>query len=224
MADTWLDYQKSYCPPWLLGVWGTKWAELLVLVKGGGADLSTRATVLRTPLVGELDTYPHIGRTKRLLRAPNETDDSYRLRLIQSFDLWDVSGTETAIDMAFAAAGLTANVVEDFETGGALGHWARFAVYIDGTGVFSDPPLWDDFDWDDGTRWDFVAADGALVDYLVACIRMLKPAHTRCVGLVIERTGFDTVVVPVDGVVPGLVIPPVPVSIFLDAYLDFYLG
>ncbi len=225
MADNWIDYQLAHMPAPLLGEWGTKWAELIGTFKGISAEYADSATLQHLSVSATPDAYPYLGRDRRILRAPNETDAAYAARLRNVFDFWALSGKEAGIIACFAAAGIVPIVVENQDTANVFGHWARFAVYVNGDGVFSDPPTWDSFDWDDGTRWDFVAADGPLVDYLVACIRLMKPAHTRCVGLVIARTGFPSVIVPVDPtpVEPPLVFDDLLLSYF-DMYFDVYLG
>lgn len=222
MADDWTDYQLAHMPAPLLGPWGEKWATLGGESKQAVADLAADAVLARLPISAPSDALVYLGADRRILRAPGETDAAYALRLRQAFAHWAMSGKEAGIIACFAAAGLPCAVVENQDTANVFGHWARFAVYTDGDGVFGAPPEWDAFDWDDGTRWDFSAADGALVDYLVACIRIMKPAHTRCVGLVIARTGYPTIIVPVD---PTPVDPPLVIlSSYFDAYFDYYLG
>ncbi len=228
MTDAWIDYQTAHMPAPMLGTWGTRWAELMGGAKSDTATISTDATLARFTVSAPNDALDWIGRTVRIPRAPGETDDAYRERLRLAFDLWDTSGRETSVVAGFLAAGFAApNVLEDFETAGALGHWARFVIYLDGTGVLADPPEWDAFDWDDGTRWDFTAADGLVIDFLIAWVRQFKPAHTRCLGIVVARTGFPTVIVPVDPN-PGVELPDDPGLLmpgsYFDAYFDFYLG
>jgi len=222
VTDPWVDYQLAHMTAPMLGVWGNLWAELLGGAKQDASDLSTDATLAHFPITAPTDALAYLGRDRRIPQAPGETNEDYVRRLVDAFGIWGLSGTEAGVVSGFTAAGLTAYCVENFETANAWGHWARFVVYTDGTGVFGAPPLWDDFDWDDGTRWDFSAADGALVDYLVAWIRLMKPAHTRSLALVIARTGYPTVIVPIEPV-PGVDPPLDPGDAFADAYLDAYL-
>lgn len=228
MAESFAEALIRISPPWLRRVVGGPLmrglGDTLDVIRDGSAESvdarfprATRATALKP-----------IGLDRRILRAPNETDAAYAVRLTQVFTFWDRAGRESSIEAAFAAAGLTAVVVEGFEAV-SLGHWARFAVYVDGTGIFAAPPAWDAFNWEDGTRWDFTTSDGALVDYLVASIRVLKPAHTRCLGVVIARTGYASSWVPVDPIPPGYSLPltadaAYTPEIYLDLYLDLYLG
>ena len=228
MADAPISFADSLVtlvPPWLRRTIGGPFllglGDELDVVR----DLTAEASDARFPRATRPTALAPIGLDRRILRAPGETDANYATRLRRCFTFWDASGKEAGIVAAFAAAGLVALVVENQATANAFGHWARFAIYADGTGVFSAPPTWDSFDWDDGTRWDFTASDGALVDYLAAVIKLLKPAHTRCIGLVIARDGHPTVIVPID---PTPVDPPLfPIGLmpgYLDAYFDFYLG
>lgn len=226
-SDDWVKYQLAHMPAPMLGVWGTKWAQLLGGAKSKAAALVIDAILARFPNTAPSDALAKLGLDRRIPRAPDESEDAYRDRLLLAFTIWGMSGRPDGISSGFVAAGLPSpTIVQNYQTSGALGHWARFAIYVEGTGVFDDPPLWDDFDWDDGTRWDVSAADGLMIDYLVAWVRLMMPSYTRCLGIVVTREGFPPITIPVDPDM-GVALPD-PADIltgtYLDMYLDSYLG
>lgn len=243
MAADWVAYRLAYMPAPLLDEWGEKWATLFGQTAQGATDRQTDATLARFPTTAPEDAMAPIAADRRVLIFPPEYAAldapagpfvvSMRQRLQEAFSYWDNAGREAGIVVTLARASIAAAVVEDQDVGGAWGHWARFAVYANldafysGFGASPAPATWDVYPWDT-FRWDFDPTfGGAIADYLRALILLLRPAHTRCIGLVVERTGYDPILIPID---PTLVFPPLafPVglldSTYFDYYLDAYLG
>lgn len=211
-----VDYQLAHCPPWLLGPHGRALQTILGEAKRIQADRASYAVTARMADIAPADALDRIGADRRIFRAPGESDDVYRTRLVQAFDFHRLAGTIAGLEAGFAALGLSCTVIEDQAVGGALGHWARFAIATDGTGIIDGPALWGSFTWGDGTRWG--TSSGAEIDYLRSIINLLKPARCRCVGLLIFRDGFDPLVIAVDDLTIGYDLADV-VSSWLDSYL-----
>lgn len=207
MASDFIDYQLAHAPPWLLGPWGEKLMRLLGQAKEDQSERTKLAVKARFIDLAPPDAIPDLGKDRVMLRAPGEADDAYRERLARAFDIWPTAGTETGLLELFRVAGATnVTITEDQDVAGALGHWARFSIYVAEPHPFTRPARWGFFKFGDGTRWGF--GDGAAIDYARNVVRRWKPAHTRCVGIGVTWAGVPGVsLIPLDDGVPAFVAP-----------------
>lgn len=183
-------YQLAHAPPWLLGEWGERLMIVLGIAKEVQSQRTRDAVKARFVHLAPVDALPDLGKDRKMLRAPGETDDGYRERLLNAFDIWATAGTEAGLLELFRVAGATdVTIWEDQDVGGALGHWARFAIYVAEPHPYTAPKTWGSFAWGDGTCWGF--GDDAAITYTKEVIRRWKPAHTRCVGIAVVWAGVD---------------------------------
>lgn len=217
MADDFVDYQLAHAPPWLLGTWGDKLMRLLGQAKEDQSARTKLAVKARFVDIAPDDALPDLGKDRVMLRAPGEAADDYRSRLASAFEIWSTAGTKAGLLELFRVAGATnVTIWEDQEAGGALGHWARFAISVAEPHPFTAPATWGTFAYGDGTRWGF--GDSAALDYARNVVRRWKPAHTRCVGIAVTwDDAADFSVIPVDDGAP--VVDIVPADVITDPNL-----
>lgn len=195
MADTFVDYAKSYAPPWLLDEWGEKFLGVIGAAKDGKAALAREATKARFADLAPADALMRIGADRVVLQAPGESDDDFRVRLRQAFEIHAANGTEQGIKDLLAPSG-SVNVVltEDQDVAGALGHWARFLIDVFPPHNFVAPVTFGNTHTlgdANGIRLGF--GDPVGVDYTKVVTRRWRPAHTRCLGVRINWPIADAV-------------------------------
>jgi hypothetical protein len=134
-----------------------------------------------------------------LPRGPNESDDSYRARLLAAFDTWLLAGTSAGVEQAIEVVGgpgCEATVIENhdwafvvpepdwgpFPPDFNLTAWWRFWVVIDGLNISMDGNWDDPGDWDDGGLWD-LGGSSSLIEQIRLAIRTWMAAHTICVDV-----------------------------------------
>jgi hypothetical protein len=185
--EAWIEYQLSFAPPWLLRTWGARFLSILGNAKGHTADMCKAAVKARFVDIGPDDALPYQGADRVVIRAPDETDAAYRARLLESWSTWGDCGKEAGFIDLLAVAGITAVLVEDQDVDGALGHWARFYLYVEEPNDFTAAPEVGGFTLGDGTTLG--VGPRAIVDYARNVVRLFKPAHTRCLGIAVSIAG-----------------------------------
>jgi hypothetical protein len=187
--ETWVEYQLSLAPPWLLRTWGARFLSILGNAKGHTADMCKAAVKARFVDIGPHDALPYQGADRVVIRAPDETDAAYRARLLESWSTWGDCGKEAGFIDLLAVAGITAVLVEDQDVGGALGHWARFYLYVEEPNDFTAAEEYGSFTWG-----SFAWGTGpiSLIEYARNVVRLFKPAHTRCLGITVSIAGAAT--------------------------------
>ena len=128
---------SSIMPTWLSRRYGERFVGAIAY----HADIFGEAfsQAIRTPWVryGPPDALAPMGEDAGIERAPKETDDQYRERLITKWILWEESATELFAANALAPFGVPAascNVVADFEWSAdpASTFWSRWWLILDG--------------------------------------------------------------------------------------------
>lgn len=205
MLTDWIKYvEKLPLSATWRGAFGAKFAGLVM------GDIHNRLSegymdAVRSPylhLAGRTpdDALPFIGSETNINGYPNESLTSYRARLDDPWDTWTPAGDESVITAQFAAAGYPGVQVQ-FDPaatgprGEAAPYWSQFWLYfpfssghpIDGTG-----PVWDGFNWDDGTLWD-LNAPVSFYEQIHGIVRKWKPGHWICRGFKFQLVDLSIV-------------------------------
>lgn len=96
-STTFRDQAFVLSPTYLQGPWGTKWIYTHAVILDGIADGVAYANLAGLPTVAPADALPWITLDRQIDQGPNESSDSFRLRLRQWLDLWRVAGSPRAI-------------------------------------------------------------------------------------------------------------------------------
>jgi len=174
--------QVDALPRWLRDREGDAFARSFGKTKDNELTLLKGAVKLPWPTVGPDDALARQGRDRSIRRAPIETSNQYRTRLLDPWTFWKRGGTKRGIVQLFEPYGYTtstAHVLNNHEADwdGNTVWWSRFFIFLD-PGVFgigfTDDKNWDDAgNYDDGGVWDS-SATVADLDYLRASIRDMK--------------------------------------------------
>jgi hypothetical protein len=154
---TWLT--TVLAPPWLRGAWGTKF----LTVSGEQADRT--ATAAKDAVkAGFVESTPsdglgYAGRGRNIERYTQDTDDTYRARLLDAWAVWELAGTGASIVAKLVAQGYPGaqlyNAVQLVEAGYTVppawvGYWSVFWVALEqphsihSDGLWGDPGTWGD--------------------------------------------------------------------------------
>ena len=201
MADL-LEITLDRMPSWLLGPWGRAWHAVTGSVKEALAQASREATKARFAAIAPSDALPYAGGNVATSRARNETQSSFRARILAAWTRWVYCGTRKglidALDALYPEYPASASILEYWDAPVDFGiddaRWARFAVDMT-IPHWAIAPAWDAFHWDDGSHWD-VSAPEADVRAVRATIHQWTPACAHCVRLRIHVTGGATVDIP----------------------------
>lgn len=185
-------YVVALAPPWLRGRWGEQWHRaqgLLFDMVAEGAVQAVKARLLRS---GPDDALPYAGNDRQIERAPGESADSYRARLLGAFETWRLAGTNKGILSALAVIGYTkAAIYESHDWFPLDPEWWRFWLVLDPPSGFSTWKL------GDGTKLgeklvglDKLGADAkAAITLLRRVVRKWKAAHTLCIKVIVVLSG-----------------------------------
>ena len=149
---------RRYVPPWLsdrpgLSV-GFRFLYALAAICDGGMQWLVEGIRARFPEVATPTALPLLGRDRRIIRGPEETDAGYATRLIPWLDVWRVAGSAEALTSQLQAFLFPGHPMVRIVTRGGLWHTLTpgAAVQV----VQSQPNNWD---WDslthpeNATRW-----------------------------------------------------------------------
>ncbi len=190
--EEWVRHQLAHCPPWLLREWGERLETLLGGLKGEAAELAKQAVKARMVELAPSDAVDDIGADHVIVRAPAETETAYRARVRAAWAAWEQAGREAGILALLSAAGCSSvTVVEDQDVAGALGHWARFYVWIVEPHPFV-APLAIGSGITVGTGWTIGFGDRAVPEYVRATVKRWRPSHTRCLGVAVNWATVST--------------------------------
>lgn len=190
--EDWVAYQLAHCPPWLRREWGEKLETLLGGLKGEAAELAKQSVKARFIVDAPSDAVESLGADSVIVRAPAETEAAYRARVRAAWSAWEQAGRESGILALLSVASCSAvTVIEDLDVGGALGHWARFYVWIVEPHPFEAPAAIGSA-ITIGTDWTIGFGDRALPEYVRATVRRWRPSHTRCLGVAVNWASIAT--------------------------------
>lgn len=218
-------------PPWLRKFMGyvPRYMYALGLIQDMVAEGVTQAVKSRFPGVGTPTALPVIGRDRRIIRGPNETDTSYAARCVRWLDSWRIAGSPFAV--MDALQGFASPVAITVRTVDNSGNW--FTLAADGTKSYhkgtwdwdSNPtrwwrfwviiyatPLWDSpgtygdgSSWGDGgLAWGATGITSTEIETLRAIVRQWKDAGPYCENIILafDDTSFDPTHNPGDSGVP----------------------
>lgn len=100
---------RRYVPPWLSDrptagrTVGFRYLYGIVALLDAGAQFVIEGIQARFPGIGTPTALPYIGRDRRIIRGPLESDAAYAARLIEWLDLWRAAGNAYALAKAFQA-------------------------------------------------------------------------------------------------------------------------
>jgi hypothetical protein len=177
-------------PPWLRGRWGEAWNGTVGLAMDMVAEGAMQAVKARFIKGAPSDALPYAGTDRQIERAPGESDDQYRARLLGAFETWRLAGTNKGITTALAVIGYpNARVFESHDWFPGNPRWWRFWVVIDPPHGFTTWKV------GDGTKLGMKllgldkAGDKSAVDLLRRVVRKWKAAHTVCEKLIVVLSG-----------------------------------
>lgn len=186
------EYVVALAPPWLRGRWGEAWHRAHGLVLDMVAEGAVQATKARLLRHGPDDALPYAGADRQIERAPGESTESYRARLLGAFETWRLAGTNKGILSALAVIGYTKAAIYESHGWFPLDpEWWRFWLVLDPPSGFSTWKL------SDGTKLgekivglDKLGADAkAAITLLRRVVRKWKAAHTLCIKVIVVLSG-----------------------------------
>jgi len=183
------QYMIELAPPWLRGRWGEAWNGTVGLAMDMVAEGAMQAVKARFIKQAPADALPYAGTDRQIERAPGESDETYRARLLQAFETWQLAGTNKGILAALAVIGYPkAKIFESHDWFPTDPRWWRFWLVIDPPHAFTSWKL------GDGTKLGMKllgldAKDKTALDLLRRVVRKWKAAHTVCEKLIIVLFG-----------------------------------
>ena len=184
------EYLVELAPPWLRGRWGEAWHRAVGAPLDRVADSAIAAVKTRFLRHAPDDALPYAGDDRQIERAPSESSDSYRARLLQAFATWRLAGTNKAIVEALRVVGYAhVRIFENKEwnASGDPDAWWLFWVQIIAPPSFGPP-------WKLGSGIKLgakllgvaptVSAD--TLHFIRRVIRKWKAAHTICAAIILS--------------------------------------
>lgn len=220
--NTWHDWLQTFVPPtFRVGYLGRYVAVAHGFVMDVISQATSEALFSRNLRTGNFEHGPDdalvpIGNERLLPRYPNETNDGYRARLADAWNLWGNAGDETGIVDQLAAAGYPNAFVETPITASitslsgtyleegistwpdSSGYWSQFRVLIPftvGQGSSAAITYGDEHYFGDGSVY---GSSGDLVDFedlatMRLIIQKFKPVDWVCREIVLlNMTGSTT--------------------------------
>lgn len=182
-----VDHQLSLCPPWLLERYGEALQLVLGLAKDAIAEGAREAVVQRFVRHCAADALKHHGSERQIFRAPGESLEAYRTRLIQAWEAWSKAGTAAGILLQLEPAGVTnATITEGASIDPAVtSSWAKWYLTAHEPHPFTPPITYGSGHvYGDEALYGF--GDDHAIAYVRAVIRKWQPAHVLCTGVLVE--------------------------------------
>lgn len=185
------DYEERAAPPWATGPNFAAWWQAHGLVKDIVAGAARVAAKAGWPLETPVDGLSFIGSERLLPRVLSDTDDTYRQRLSDAWDLWEFGGTKVGIQNAILRRFPSSNayVTPYWEAPVAFGvddaRWSRWLLYVT-MGAWDVPAKWGSgVRWGDPyVQWGIRAPLGELAE-LKEIIRIWSPGDAVLVKIVV---------------------------------------
>ncbi len=119
---------------WAKGFFGQRLTGTIALHCDLIAEGVSQAIKARSAKVSAPDAYPYIGSNVNLERYPNDTDATYKSRLLHAFSIWQQAGTKQGLERAFDFFGYPyVRVFEDKDWDrGPKPYWSQFWVFFPG--------------------------------------------------------------------------------------------
>jgi hypothetical protein len=183
-------HQLATAPPWMRKNWWATWLAAHGVYKDAlveGAKLAVKARFVH---VAPSDALPYAASERNLEVAPGEAETAFRTRLVTAWEQWQWAGTKKGVVDALALLGYANTLVYEARDPGGIAlsdgwdtaKWARFWVLILEPHTWNFP-RWGDMTWGEFT-WGTTASE-VEVRRLQRAVRLWKPAHARCEGILI---------------------------------------
>lgn len=182
-----VDYQLSLCPPWLLDLYGEALELVLGLMKDALAEGAREAVVQRFVRFCAADALRYHGDQVQILRAPGETTEQFRARLLRAWSAWSKAGTGGGILLQLEPVGIgSATITEGASVDPSVtSSWAKWYLTVHEPHPFTRPITYGSgHTYGDGALYGF--GDDFAIAYVRAVIRKWQPAHVLCTGVVVE--------------------------------------
>ena len=196
------DWQSASAPVWLQRANGRAWNEAHGLIKDVIVDGARVATKASWPLATPADGLPFIGNERSLSRVPSDTDETYRQRLADAWELWAYGGTNQGVIAAVETRfpGSSPSILTYWDDPAYFGvdpeRWARWALFLT-LDTWGKPAKWGSgVRWGDPSlKWGVSAPQGE-VDELKAIIRTWGAGYALCVKVVVTTPDGVLEVIP----------------------------
>lgn len=186
------EYEVQRAPVWLRGEYGSGWLAAHGFIKDGLAEGARQATRARFVSLAPQDALDRIASDRQLERMPPDTVAAWRTRLGQAWELWAYAGTRKGVQEAVERTGYATSVVLydalEWPSGPGAVNWATFWVVLSGHGWTSDGTWGSGGLWGDGGTWGSTATPQE-VQRVLRLIRLWKPAHAYCAGVLVLLSG-----------------------------------
>lgn len=218
------DAIRDTAPRWLQGTWGGRLLYSLALVLDGMGDALAAGLKMRFPGLYSTESLPLIGRERRIVRGPGETDGQFAARLRMWLDSHRRAGNPFALLEQLRAYLLPENpsiVLEVINRNGVRyllsnsgeasvftgetwdwdnhpDQWSRFWVVLNNTKWDQSGITWGSATWGDGSAWGCDATP-AEVTGVRNLVKAWTPPHAKCENVVVVFDAFGFSLTPPDG-------------------------
>lgn len=219
MRDQLRHWARRLAPGFLSDENGQKTIFSVLLVADGVLDWAIQGIYARFPAVATATALNAIGRDRRITRGFDESDTSYRRRLIRWLESWRLAGHAYAILNAVAGYlsphAVPLRIVTNSgvwytrAADGTLSHyraspnnwdwdgdsdsWSRFwLIMYPPVTLWDAEDTWGDGTWGDGGTWGSTATEDQ-VKTVQMLVQRWKPAHARCEWIIeaLDDASFD---------------------------------
>ena len=190
-------------PSWLQGNFGSKYVAGVIGLFGDMiqniANMGVKAPWLKTD-TSPNDALPLGGEGANLPRYFTDTDVTYRDRLNDRWNTWELAGTKAQLESQAVLMGFpNAQVFEPADWPGIDGgYWSQFWLFIpESDHSFTGGIAFDSgATFDDGSLFDISGTNAfEIINSLNTAMCLFKPGHVRFNSIIFESSGtptFDT--------------------------------
>ena len=186
-------------PTSLQGEFGSKFVAGVIGLFGDMiqqlATLGLKAPWLKTD-TSPADALPLVGEGSNMPRYFTDTDDTYRARLNDRWNTWELAGTKAQLQNQAVLMGFPNALVKepvDWPDKPPLNYWSQFWLFIpQGDHNFTVGANWDDpgLVWD-GFTWSVSGTNAfEIIESLKAAMCLFKPGHVILREIIFETGNF----------------------------------
>lgn len=198
------EFFTRISPTWLQGDFGSKYVTGVIGLFGDAiqnlANMGVKAPWLKTETSPD-DALPLVGDGSNLPRYFTDTDTTYRTRLNDRWNTWELAGTKAQLEnqavlMGFPNAEIK-EAIQDWPTRPPAPYWSQFWLLIpSGDHSFTPAPDWDSGALYDGFTWSVSGTNAQeIINSLRQAMCLFKPGHTILREIIFETGGgftYDT--------------------------------